>query len=230
MSRVEMNIDTRLYPVEIIHSAINTLPEVVEVSFDPVSETEIRVGLNQSGQAKGNGYDAELRRLLQRALISARVADYAFRRAQPIRTYLAQTAFSITSQNQQTIEEFTAGLVQQREQEHAGAASTRQLQPADKPDGDESSCDEVDWVETENGSRWRLDQESGEVVMSIDTSSYVLPEVLWAAHEMGATCPCSVLNRSDHQISVTMEPQGEAPEQQAASFDRWLVTAREHLR
>lgn len=224
MSRVEMNIDTRIYPLEIIHSALNTLDESIDASLAPLSDTEVMVCLGRGeqdiGDGNGSGNDIEMQRSLHRALIAAQVADHAFRRAQPIRNYLAQTAFSITSQNQQTIEEFTAGLVDDDEQKHAGAAAAHTPERLEaKPDCDETEC----------GNRWHLDEQSGQVVVWIDTSAYVLPEILWAMHEMGKSCPCSVLNRSDHQISVVMEPQGEAPERRVASFERWLVTAREHL-
>jgi hypothetical protein len=66
-------------------------------------------------------------------------------------------------------------------------------------------------------------------VVSIDTSRHVLPEVLWAAYEMGNTCPCSVTNLTSNQVSVVIEATGKTPEQLAATFDQWLAKAAEHL-
>jgi hypothetical protein len=214
-----MTIDTRMYPLEVVYSAVNTLDEGIDVSLDPVSETAVTVSLSWS-RSNGSGDDAEMRRSLNRALIAARVAGHAFHRTQSIRSFLAQTAFSITSQNQQTIEEFTAGLLHEREQEHAGAAT---------PGQPERPMVEPDEEETRTGNQWQVDEESGDVVVWVDTNKHVLPEVLWAAYEMGNTCPCSVTNLNGNQVSVVMEPAGETPEQLVANLERWLAKASEHL-
>lgn len=158
-----------------------------------------------------------------RALIAASVNERAFQRSASIRNYLAQTAFSITIQNQQTIEEFAASMADGWSEEHTGAPSAHLHAPP--PDDDRFTATGI-------GNRWLVDEEEGRIVLQIDTRRFLLPDALWAANEMAGTCGCTIDNLPGNQLIVGLELSagGAEPVALVEKFEHWLVIAQEHRR
>jgi hypothetical protein len=142
--------------------------------------------------------------------------------AAPIRNLLAQTAFSITTESQRAIEEFAASMGDERAEEHAGAPS----------DHVHISPEEDNTTPTAVGNRVLVEEDNGRVVMFIDTQRYLLPDVLWAANEMGDLCTCSISNMPGNQLTVQLRPrgEGEALGRLSEEFERWLNIAVERSR
>lgn len=215
-TRVKVNL--QVFPLPIVESALYTLSERIDGRIGEVRDGQVSITL----VAIEEGLDAaEMERAFNRALIAASVNERAFQMAAPIRNYLSQTAFSITTQNQQTIEEFAASMAGSRPEEHAGAPSTHLHGP---PPDDER------FTATEVGNRWLVNEESGEIALWLDTRQYLLPEALWAANEMRDACPCLVDNLPGNRLIVVLKPStdGAEPVVLVERFERWLAMATEH--
>lgn len=216
-TRVEVNI--QVFPLSIVESALYVLSERIDGRTGEVENDQVSVTL----EAVEEGLDAAgMERALNQALIAASVNDRAFQMAAPIRNYLAQTAFSITTENQQTIEEFAASMAGSRDGEHAGAPSCHLDIAASESEDDL-------FASTEAGNRWLLEEKSGQVVLMLNTHKYLLPDALWAANEMRDTCTCFIDNLPRNQLRVVLKPgtDDERPVALVEGFEHWLSIATE---
>jgi hypothetical protein len=222
-----LTVDPRIFALPVVQSALYVLSERIDGRFQVQEDGYIHLTLH----ALANGLSAaEIERELNAALLAASVNERAFQRAAPIRNYLAQTAFSITTENQQTIEAFAANLT--NASEHAGAPSAHvDIQMTDE---------QAD--PTPAGNRLSVEQENGRVLLRLDGRKYLLPDVLWAAHELRETCTCAVshgpplpLRSGDYshgQLLVILQPDEATPDLHGLGqcFEHWLGVAAEHWR
>jgi hypothetical protein len=114
----EIVVDLGIFPLPIVESALYVLSERIDGRIGAEVDGKITITLAPLEQDLG---PAGMERALNQALIAASVNERAFQAAAPIRSYLAQTALSITTESQQTIQEFAASLGNARGDEHAGA-------------------------------------------------------------------------------------------------------------
>lgn len=220
MDHIKVGINLETFPRPIVESALYVLGDRIDGRIGEAVDGQIAISLT----AIEEGLDAAgMERAFHRALIAASVNERAFQTAAPIRNYLAQTAFSITTESQQTIEEFAASLIGDREEEHAGAPTCHLHSPAPEDEN---------FTKTEAGNRWLVAEENGEVALWLDTRQYLLPDALWAAHEMQETCPCTVHNLPRGQLVIALQLAQDDPEPAAmvAQFEHWLALAGERRR
>lgn len=220
MNKIKVKIDLQIFPLPIVESALYVLGDRIDGRTGEAADGQLAVTLMSIEE----GLDAaEVERVFHRALIAASVNERAFQAAAPIRNYLAQTAFSITTESQQTIEEFAASTAGGRDEEHAGAPACHlHALPAD----DER------FTSTEAGNRWLMDERDEQISLWLDTRQYLLPDALWAANEMQATCPCTISNLPGSQLIVALQPgeSGLEPTTLVERFEHWLTIAKEHRR
>lgn len=212
----EVVVDLKIFPLPVVESALYVLSERIDGRIGEEVDGKITLTLTPVE----DGLDsAGMERALNQALIAASVNDRAFQMAAPIRNYLAQTALSITTQNQQTIEEFAASVGSERGDEHAGAPTDHVHIPA--------SEDQEDLTTT--GVQLTVDEENRRVTLRLDGRKYLLPDALWAAHEMRDICPCSIKTMPHGQLAVTLDPTSEEADLNALGerFEHWLEVARE---
>ncbi len=221
MDNTQVKVNPQIFPLPVVQSALYVLGDRIDGRIGEAADGQLVVTLT----AIEEGLDAAaMERAFNRALIAASANERAFQAAAPIRNYLAQTAFSITTESQQTIEEFAASMAGGADdEEHAGAPSTHLHGP---------SPDDERFTSTEAGNRWLANEESGEVGLWLDTRQYLLPDVLWAANEMQATCPCVVSNLPHNLLTVTLQPGDDAvePAVLVERFEHWLVIVKERNR
>lgn len=216
MSDTTLTVDPRIFPVPIVQSALYALSERIGSQIQIQEDGQLYLTLH----ALVVGLDgAKIRQELDAALLTASVNEWAFQKAAPIRNYLAQTAFSITTENQQTIEEFAAGLGNERASEHAGAPSTHiNFQATD---------------ETANltpaGNRLTVEQENGRVLFWSDPRKHLLPDTLWAAHELRDACTCEISHGPHGQLFVLLTPHDARTDLRLLGqrFEHWLGIAGE---
>jgi len=211
----EVVVDLGIFPLLIVQSALYVLSDRIDGRIGeavdgkaPLTLIPLEAGLDVAG----------MERALNQALIAASVNEHAFQAAAPIRNLLAQTAFSITTENQQTIQEFAASLGNARGDEHSGAPADHVDVPA--AEGQDGAA--------ATGNRVVVEEEHGRVVVLVDTRRYLLPDVLWAANEMQETCACSVGNLSGNRLVVQLKPKADvALAALGEEFERWLDLAVE---
>ncbi len=213
-----VTIDLQIFPLPIIKSALYVLSERIDGRIGAMRNGSVTVSLTPIE----NDMDAaQAEREFHKALITASVNEHAFQTAAPIRNYLAQTAFSITSENQQTIEEFAASMGNQCAVEHDGAPSAHI----------NISSDEFDEQTTTTTAGNRVLEEVDRIVLFIDSNRYLFPDVLWAANEMQEVCACSIDYLPGNLIAVQLQPhQSDAalgPLRQ--TFEHWLNIATERM-
>lgn len=220
MSNTQVKVNLQIFPLPIVESALYVLSERLDGRIGELEDGQIAVSLT----ALEVELDVvEMEHAFNRALIAASVNEHAFQRSASIRNYLAQTAFSITTQNQQTIEEFAASMADRWPEEHAGAPSAHLHGPP--PDDDRFTATEI-------GNRWLVDEEEGRIILQLDTHRFLLPDALWAANEMADTCGCTIDNLPGNQLIVVLELSagGAEPVALVEEFEHWLVIAQEHCR
>jgi len=214
----EVVVDLGIFPLPIVQSALYVLSDRIDGRVGEAVDgklTLILVPLEAGLDSAG------MERALNRALIATSVNERAFQAAAPIRNYLAQTAFSITTENQQTIQEFAASLGNTRGDEHSGAPADHVDVPAVEGQGDL----------TASGNRVVVEEEHGRVVVLVDARRYLLPDVLWAANEMREACACSVSNLPGNRLVVQLKPKADAAlAALGEEFERWLDLAVERSR
>ncbi len=212
----ESVVDLKIFPLPIVESALYMLGDRIDGRIGEEADGKITLTLASLEEGLDS---AGMERALNQALIAASVNERAFQMAAPIRNYLAQTAFSITTENQQTIEEFAASVGSERGDEHAGA-------PADHVD---ISLPEDQGDLTTTGVQLIVDEENGRVLLRLDGRKYLLPDALWAAYEMRDACACSISNMPHGQLFVTLEPNGEEVDLNTLGerFQHWLDVALE---
>jgi hypothetical protein len=220
MDKIEIKVSLQIFPLSIVESALYVLGDQIDGRIGEAADGQLVVTLTALEEGLGA---AEMERAFHRALIAASVNERAFQATAPIRNYLAQTAFSITTESQQTIEEFAASMDSDRDEEHAGAPSAH-LHAL--PPDDES------FTSTEAGNRWLMDEKDEQIGLWLDTRQYLLPDALWAANEMQATCPCIINNLPGNQLVVTLRPSQDnmEPAVLVEQFERWLAVAQERRR
>ena len=212
----EIVVDLGIFPLSIVKSALYVLGDRIDGRIGEEADGKITLTLAPIEEGLDS---AEMERALNQALIAASVNERAFQAAAPIRNYLAQTALSITTESQQTIEEFVASLGSTRTDEHAGAPAYHVDIPAPEEQGDL----------TTTGVQRTVDEENGRVILQLDGRRYLLPDALWAAHEMRDTCPCSIDVMPRGQLLVLLEPTSEEANLNTLGerFEHWLEVARE---
>lgn len=216
MSNTRVEVNLQIFPLSIVESALYVLSERIDGRTGEVENNQVSVTLD----AVEEGLDAAgIERALNQALIAASVSERAFQAAAPIRNYLAQTALSITTETQQAIEEFAAGMGNERGDEHAGA-------PAGHVD---ISLPEEEDNSTTTGVQRTVDEDNGRVLLRLDGRQHLLPDAIWAAHEIRDTCPCSIDALPHGRLLVVLEPTSEEADLNALGerFERWLDVARE---
>lgn len=221
MANVEVMVDLEIFPLPIVKSALYVLSERIDGRIGEEVNGKIAINLIPIEESLGS---AEMERDFNATLIAASVNEHAFKMASPIRNLLAQTAFSITTQSQQTIEEFAASLGGERAEEHAGAPSDHvHISPEE---------DDQATTPTAAGNRMLVEEDNGRVVLFIDTRHYLLPDVLWAANEMRDICACSISNTPGNQLMVQLKPreEGGALGPLSEEFEQWLNIAVERSR
>jgi hypothetical protein len=212
----ESVVDLGIFPLPIVESALYVLSERIDGRIGEEVDGKVTLTLTPVE----DGLDSVgIGRALNQALIATSVNEYAFQIAAPIRNYLAQTALSITTESQQTIEEFAASVGNERADEHAGAPTCHVN--ISLPEGENGS--------TATGVQLTVDEENRRVILRLNGRKYLLPDALWAAHEMRDTCTCSIDNMPHGQLFVTLEPNGEETDLNALGerFEHWLDVARE---
>ncbi|HET90324.1 MAG TPA: hypothetical protein ENN99_06250 [Chloroflexi bacterium] len=212
----ETIVDLEIFPLPIVESALYVLSERIDGCIGEEADGKITLTLVSLEEGLDS---AGMERLLNQALIAASVNERAFQIAAPIRNYLAQTALSITTESQQTIEEFAASVGSERADEHAGAPTDHV--DISLPEGEDGS--------TATGVQLTVDEESSRVLLQLNGRKYLLPDALWAAHEMRDTCTCSISNMPHGQLFVTLEPKGEEANLNTLGerFEHWLDVALE---
>jgi hypothetical protein len=217
MDNIQLGINLEIFPLPIVESALYVLGDRMDGRIDEAADGQLVVSLTAIEESLDA---AGMERAFHRALIAASVNESAFQAVAPIRNYLAQTAFSITTESQQTIEEFVASLAGNQTEEQAGAPSTHL---DSLPENDER------FTPTEAGNRWLQNEENGEIALWLDTRQYLLPDALWAAHETQEACPCIVNNLPRGQLVITLNPtqDGLEPTALVAQFEHWLALAKE---
>jgi len=212
----EVVVDLGIFPLPIVESALYVLSERIAGRIGAEANGKITVTLAplEEGLAP-----TAMERAFNRALIAASVNERAFQAAAPIRNCLAQTALSITTESQQTIQEFAASLGNVRGDEHAGA-------PACHVD---ISAPEEQADSTATGVQLTVDDENGRVLLRLDGRKYLLPDALWAAHEMRDACTCSISSLPHGQLLVLLEPKDEEADLNTLGerFEHWLEVALE---
>jgi hypothetical protein len=221
VQNVEVMVNLQVFPLSTVKSALYVLSERIDGRFG--EEVGGRIGVNLVPIEKSLDA-AQVEREFNAALIAASVNEHAFQAGAPIRNYLAQTAFSITTENQQTIEEFAASLGNQCAVEHAGA-------PSDHVDISGAEYDERT-TSTPAGNRLLVEEDNGQVVLFIDTRRYLLPDVLWAANEIRDRCACAISNLPGNRLTVQLKPheEGAALGPLCEVLERWLNIAVERSR
>jgi hypothetical protein len=220
VSSTQIKVNLEIFPLPIVESALYALSERIDGRIGEIKDGRVSVALTAVEQ----GLDfAEMERALHRALIAASVNERAFQMAAPIRNYLAQTAFSITTQNQQTIEEFAASVAEDQGQEHAGAPTQT---------ADDSPPEDDPFAATAFDNGILVDAGNGQVVLRINPHRYLLPDVLWAANEMRDVCDCSIDNLRRDQLTVQLKRRQDDVDLTTLgqNFERWLEVAVERGR
>jgi hypothetical protein len=157
----EIVVDLGIFPPPIVESALYVLSERIDGRIGAEVDGKITITLAPLEE----GLDpAAMERAFNRALIAASVNERTFQMAAPIRNYLAQTALSITTESQRTIEEFAASLGSEGADKHAGA-------PADHVD---ISAPEEQADSTATGVQLTVDDENGRVLLRLDGRKYLL--------------------------------------------------------
>lgn len=212
----EVMVDLKIFPLSIVKGALYVLSERIDGRIGEEADGKITLTLVPLEESLDS---AGMERALNQALIAASVNERAFQVAAPIRNYLAQTALSITTESQQTIEEFAASLGSEGTDEHAGAPTEHFHVPVIDEQADLTAA----------GVQLTVDEENGRVLLRLDGRKYPLPDALWAANEMRETCPCSISSLPHGQLIVLLEPQGEEADLNALGerFEHWLDVARE---
>lgn len=212
----EVVVDPGIFPLPIVESALYVLSDRIDGRIG--EEVDGKIALTLAPLEEGLD-SAAMERAFNRALIAASVNERAFQMAAPIRDYLAQTALSITAESQQTIEEFAASLRNEWTDEHAGAPTCHV--DISLPEGEDGS--------TATGVQLTVDEENRHVFLRLDGRKYLLPDALWAAHEMRDTCTCSIDNMPHGQLSVLLEPNDEEADLNTLGerFEHWLDVAVE---
>lgn len=211
-----VTVDREIFPLSAVESALYVLSERIDGRIRAEADGDLAVTLH----ALEEGLDTdEMERAFNRALIAASVNERAFQAAAPIRNYLAQTALSITTESQQTIQEFAASLGNAGGDEHSGA-----------PTGHVDVVWPGEPVEAPaTGIQWTVDTENERVLVRLDGRQYLLPDALWAAHEMRDLCFSSITTLPRGQLMILLEPDGRAVDidMLGERFERWLNVARE---
>ena len=216
MSNTRVEVNLQIFPLSIVESALYVLSERIDGRTGEVENDQVSVTL----EAVEEGLDAAgMERAFNQALVAASVNERAFQAAAPIRNYLAQTALSITTETQQAIEQFAAGMGSERADEHAGASAGHV----------DISLPEEQADSTTTGVQLTVDEENKRVFLRLDGRKYLLPDALWAAHEMRDTCPCSIDALPHGRLLVVLDPNSEEANlnELGERFERWLDVARE---
>jgi hypothetical protein len=214
---VSATVDIRIFPVPIIQYALYTLSDIIEGQIVAQDNGKVVVKLASLTPLT----EQEIARVWNQTLLATSVNEHAFQTAAPIRNHLAQTVLSITTQTQQTIDEFVADQISQRDVEHAGASP--HIDIALTPDK-ETPSPPLHVA--------RVDQEAGVVDITLDPRRYLLPDVLWAAHQMRDAGTEFVSNHHRNAIIVRLQRQKPTVELEslAEQFGRWLGVAVERDR
>jgi len=220
MANVEVIVDLEVFPLPIVESALYVLSERIDGRIGEKVDGKIILTLASLEEGLDS---AGMERALNQALIAVSVNEHAFKMAAPIRNLLAQTALSITTESQKTIEEFAATLEGGRGEEHSGAPATHVHILSEENDHS---------IPTATGNRVLVEEDNGRVLVFIDTRRYLLPDVLWAANEMRDVCACSISNMPGNQLVVQLKPheEGVALGPLSEEFERWLDVTVEHSR
>ena len=212
----DITVDLGVFPLPIVESALYALGDHVAGRIGEVANNRVSITV----EALEDDLDAAaMERAFNRALIVTSVSQRAFQSAASIRNYLAQTALSVTTESQQTIKEFASSLGSGGIDAHDGA-------PAGHLDvslpGDQADP-------SATGVQLTVDEENGHVLLRLDGRKYLLPDVLWAAHQMRDTCACSIDNtQPGGQLLVLLEPDGEIDLHTSGErFKHWLDVAAE---
>lgn len=217
MRSTQVRVNLEVFPLSVVESALYAMSERIDGRIGRVKNGRVSVCLRAVNELN----TAEMERDFNQALVTASVNEHAFRRAAPIRDYLAQTAFSITSQNQLAIDDFVSSMVCSQPKEHRGASPS----PSTSPPPTNGH-----YAVTGSGNRWLTDEDNGEVVVWLDSRLFSLPDALWAANEMRCVCVCSINYLPGNRLTVMLKPgpdNGE-PADLVRRFEQWLVIARDH--
>ena len=222
ISSIQINVNPRIFPLPIVQKTLYYLSNRIDGRVEMEDTGQFIVTLTALAT---DLTPTAMERELNAKLIETSVNEQAFQVAAPIRNYLAQTAFSITTENQQTVEEFAASMGREWLQEqHAGAPiSHRDHWHGPGPEEEEDSAFES----TESGNRRMVDEERGRVMLYINTRKYLLPDVLWAAYEVRETCACLINSTPHNQLTVTLTPTQSDTDLDTLieRFEHWLNVA-----
>jgi hypothetical protein len=157
--------------------------------------------------------EEEIGRIWNQTLLTTSVNEHAFESSAPLRNYLAQTAFSITAEAQQTLDELVASQISRRDIEHAGAGHVNINIPLQ-----EETNPAPPYVVQKDGG-------AGTVTISLDPSRYLLPDMLQAVHEIRNARADFVLNRPGSALIIKLRPA--KPETSLDSvveqLERWIL-------
>ncbi len=217
MSHTKISVNPRIFPLTLVKNALYVLSDRIDGRLDEAGNGRIDVTLTSIAEEMTA---EEMGRIFNQALIAANANERAFQMAAPIRNYLAQSAFSVTSQNQQTIQEFIASVVGERNEEHAGAPVCHV---------DATSSEDDPFTPTENDNGVLVNVEKGQVIVRINTHKYLLPDVLQAAYETRGICDCAISYLPNNQLGVELNPcqDGVDLDTLGATFEHWLEVAVE---
>ena len=156
--------------------------------------------------------EEEIGRVWNQALLTAGVNEHTFQTSAPFRNYLAQTAFSITTEAQQTLDELVASQISRRDVEHAGAGHVNTNSPS------------KDKAEPAPPYVIQTDGKAGTVIVSLDPGRYLLPDVLQAVHQLRDARAEFVLNRPGSNLVVKLRPAEPeiSLESIVEQFERWI--------
>jgi hypothetical protein len=205
-------VDTGIFPLPIIQYALYTLSDTLEGQIVSQADGKVIVKLAPLTALT----EQEITRAWNQTLLTTSVNEHAFQVSAPIRNHLAQTVLSITTQTQQTITEFVADQISQRDVEHAGAPP--HIDVAITP-AKETSPPPLQAV--------KMDAQAGSVDIALDTRRYLLPDVLWAVHHVRGACAEFVLNQSGKSLITRLQRQEPAVELESLieQFKHWLGIA-----
>jgi len=207
-------VDARIFPIQIVQYALYVLSGYIDGQIIEQNDDKAIVKLWSSTALA----ERELEQTWNQTLLATSVNEHIFQTSGPIRNFLAQTALSITTQTQKTINEVVAERIGQRDIEHSGAPVHINIPPPS--------------VEEEKDSplyHTQVNKEGGFVDIAISPHAFLVSDVLWAAHQVSDVIVELVLNQPGNVLVAKLKAKEPTTELESLvnEFMHWLNIAAE---